>query len=549
LRNKRLSLHEIPFASAPARRNPLAMAFDSYRDFVHHLDRAGELKRISQPVATELEITELADREMKSPGGGKALLIEQPTVNGKVSPFPVAINTMGSWKRMAMSMGAETVDEVAKELGALMKAKPPASFKETIKLLGTALDLRHAKPNIVKDGPCKEVIQRFDESGKVGKWESETNATSSHLPTFPPAHFPSGLVHLPPTFPTPPTLLNLPIQKCWPLDGGRFITLPCVVTKDPDTGERNVGMYRIQIYDDRTTGMHWQLQKVGARHGRRYYETGTRMPVSIFLGGDPMFPFAATAPLPDGLDEFLLAGYLRKKSVELVKCETNDLEVPANADFVIEGYVDPTEPLRDEGPFGDHTGYYTLPEPYPVFHVTAITHRKDAVYPATIVGIPPMEDFYIGGASVKLFLPIFKMNFPEIVDIALPAEGVFHNLVFVSIKKTYPMQAYKIMHGLWGMGQMMFTKYLVVVDADVNVHNTSEVLFHLCANTDPQRDSIFTKGPSDVLDHATSEIASGSKLGIDATKKIPGEGFNRPWPPLIRMDVAVRKKIDSFFQK
>jgi 4-hydroxy-3-polyprenylbenzoate decarboxylase len=306
-------------------------------------------------------------------------------------------------------------------------------------------------------------------------------------------------------------------------------------------------MYRIQIYDPQTTGMHWQLQKVGARHGRRYYATGTRMPVSIFIGGDPMFPFAATAPLPDGLDEFLLAGYLRKKSVELVKCETNDLEVPANADFVIEGYVDPAEPLREEGPFGDHTGYYTLPEPYPVFHITAITHRKDAVYPATIVGIPPMEDFYIGGASVKLFLPIFKMNFPEIVDIALPAEGVFHNLVFVSIKKTYPMQAYKIMHGLWGMGQMMFTKYMVIVDADVDVHNTSEVLFHLTANTDPQRDSIFTKGPADVLDHATSEVAVGTKLGIDATKKLPGEGFKRAWPPLIKMDEAVRGKVNSLF--
>jgi 4-hydroxy-3-polyprenylbenzoate decarboxylase len=347
--------------------------------------------------------------------------------------------------------------------------------------------------------------------------------------------------------PRPSTLLDIPILKCWPLDGGRFITLPCVVTKDPDTGERNVGMYRIQIYDDRTTGMHWQLQKVGARHGRRYYESGTRMPVAIFLGGDPVFTFAATAPLPDGLDEFLLAGYLRKKSVELVKCETNDLEVPANADFVIEGYVDPKEPLREEGPFGDHTGYYTLPEPYPVFHVTAITHRKDAVYPATIVGIPPMEDFYMGSASVKLFLPIFKMNFPEIVDIALPAEGVFHNLVFVSIKKTYPMQAYKIMHGLWGMGQMMFTKYIVVVDDDVDVHNTSDVLFRLCANTDPQRDSIFTKGPADVLDHATSEIAIGSKLGIDATKKLPGEGFKREWPPLIKMDENVRKKIDALF--
>ena len=513
------------------------MAFDSFRDFVNALDKAGELKRISQPVATELEITEIADREMKLPGGGKALLFEKPTVNGVVSPFPVAINTLGSHKRMAMSMGAESVDEVANELGALMKAKPPTSFKEAIKLLSLALDLRHAKPKTVKSGSCKEVITKFEvRSEKVETWPPAPKIEGSHF-ALPTSHLSS-----------PPTLLNLPILKCWPLDGGRFITLPCVVTRDPDTGERTLGMYRIQIYDDKTTGMHWQLQKVAARHGRRYYEKGERMPVAIFIGGDPMFPFAATAPLPDGLDEFLLAGYLRKKSVELVKCETNDLEVPANSDFVIEGYVDPTEPLRDEGPFGDHTGYYTLPEPYPVFHITAITHRKDAVYPATIVGIPPMEDFYIGGASVKLFLPIFKMNFPEIVDIALPAEGVFHNLVFVSIKKTYPMQAYKIMHGLWGMGQMMFTKYIVVVDAGVTVHNTSEVLFHLTANTDPQRDSIFTKGPSDVLDHATSEIASGSKLGIDATKKIPGEGFKRAWPPLIKMDESVRKKIDSLFK-
>jgi 4-hydroxy-3-polyprenylbenzoate decarboxylase len=510
------------------------MAFDSFRDWVNHLDRAGELIRIQQPVATELEITALADRQMKAPGGGKALLIEKPTVNGQVSPFPVAINTMGSWKRMAMSMGAETVQEVADELGALMKAKPPTSMREAFKLLGTALELRHAKPKLVKDGPCKEVVHRFD--GEPAVTAAPVRAAAPLSP---------GMVTLPPTSATPPSLLNLPILKCWPLDGGRFITLPCVVTKDPDTGERNVGMYRIQIYDDRTTGMHWQLQKVGARHGRRYYETGTRMPVAIFIGGDPMFPFAATAPLPDGLDEFLLAGYLRRKSVELVKCETCDLEVPANADFVIEGYVDPREQLRDEGPFGDHTGYYTLPEPYPVFHVTAITHRKDAVYPATIVGVPPMEDFYMGGASVKLFLPIFKMNFPEIVDISLPAEGVFHNLVFVSIRKTYPMQAYKIMHGLWGMGQMMFTKYLVVVDHDVDVHNTSEVLFRMCANTDPQRDTVFTKGPADVLDHATSEIAAGTKLGFDATAKLPGEGFRRPWPPLIQMEKSVLAKVEQ----
>lgn len=510
------------------------MAFESFRDWVNHLDRVGELRRIRQPLATELEITEVANREMKSPGGGKALLFEAPTVNGVASPFPVAINTMGSWRRMAMSMGAETVEEVANELGSLMKAKPPTSVREALKLLGTAFELRHARPKTVRDGPCKEVIHKFEPlPTRTEPWPSapdvETGCRSPRSPAS--------------------TLLNLPILKCWPGDGGRFVTLPCVVTKDPDTGERNVGMYRIQIYDDRTTGMHWQLQKVGARHGRRYYESGTRMPVAIFLGGDPVFPFAATAPLPDGLDEFLLAGYLRRKSVELVRCETVDLEVPANADFVIEGYVDPKEPLRDEGPFGDHTGFYTLPEPYPVFHVTAITHRKDAVYPATIVGQPPMEDFYMGGASVKLFLPVFRMNFPEIVDIALPAEGVFHNLVFVSIRKTYPMQAYKIMHGLWGMGQMMFTKYLVIVDDDVDVHNTSEVLFRMCSNTDPQRDALFTRGPADVLDHATSEIAVGTKMGIDATRKLAGEGFRRRWPPLIRMDAAVIESVNEILKR
>ena len=501
------------------------MAYASYSEVLAALDRAGELKRISQPVATELEITQFADLEMKQPGGGKALLFEQPTVNGKVSPFPVAINTLGSWRRMALSMGAESVDAVAAEISALVKAKPPTSLREAFALFGTAIELRHARPKQVKTGPCKEVIHRYD-------------APASHTAPWPPA--PDWKLG---TDPFPPTLLDLPILKCWPLDGGRFVTLPCVITQDPDTGERNVGMYRMQIYDDRSTGMHWQLQKVGARHGRRYYETGKRMPVAVVLGGDPAYIFSATAPLPDGLDEFLMAGYLRRQSVELVPCETSELLVPANADIVIEGYIDPVEPLRDEGPFGDHTGFYTLPEPYPVFHVTAVTHRKNAVYPATIVGIPPMEDFYIGAAAVKLFLPVFKMNFPEIVDIALPAEGVFHNLVVVSIKKTYPMQAYKVMHGLWGMGQMMFTKYLIVVDEDVDVHNTSEVLFRLCANTDPQRDSIFTKGPADVLDHATSEVGVGGKQGIDATRKLPGEGFKREWPPIIKMDEAVKARV------
>ncbi|MGA3181451.1 MAG: menaquinone biosynthesis decarboxylase [Verrucomicrobiota bacterium] len=494
------------------------MAYSSFSEFLRALEKAGELKRIRQPVATELEITELADREMKSPGGGKALLIEQPTLEARPSPFPLAINAFGSHKRMAMSLGAESIETMAGELGSLIKAKPPASFGEAIKLLGTALDLRHAKPKIVGQGACQQVVHRF---------EGEAQPTGE-----------SGGC---------PTLLDLPILKCWPLDAGRFITLPCVVTRDPDTGERNVGMYRMQVYDGRTTGMHWQLHKVAARHGKRYFEEGKRMPVSVFLGGDPVFTFAATAPLPDGLDEFVLAGYLRKKSVELAKCLTNELEVPADADIVMEGWVDPAEPLRTEGPFGDHTGYYSLADCYPAFHITALTHRKNALYPATIVGMPPMEDFYIGSASVKLFLPVFKMTFPELVDLALPAEGVFHNLVFVSIRKTYPMQAYKIMHGLWGMGQMMFTKYIVVVDEDVNVHNTSEVLFRLCATTDPQRDTLLTRGPSDALDHATSEFAIGSKMGLDATRKLPGEGFKRAWPPLIKMSEEIRRKMDRLF--
>ena len=492
------------------------MAHESFREFLNTLEAAGELCRIKRPVASELEITEIADREMKKPGGGQALLFEQPTINGDPSPIPLAINTYGSEKRMAMTLGRETVEAAAAELNKLVKAKPPTSLGDAFNLLGTALDLRHAKPKRVNDGPCKEVIHRFENA--------------------PPAPN-DGKIS---------TLLNFPIQQCWPQDAGRFITLPCVVTHDPDTGERNLGMYRMQVFDEQTTALHWQLQKVAARHGRRYYEKGERMPVSVFIGGDPVYAFCASAPLPDGLDELLLAGWLRQKSVPLIKCETNDIEVPADADIVLEGYVDPTEPLRDEGPFGDHTGYYTLPEKYPTFHLTAITHRRDAVYPSTIVGQPPMEDFYLGTASVRLFLPILKMNFPELVDIALPAEGAFHNLVFVSIKKTYPMQAYKIMHGLWGAGQMMFAKYIVVVDDDVDVHNTSEVLFRLGACTDPQRDTLFTRGPADVLDHATTDLAIGTKLGLDATHKLPGEaGFHREWPPLITMDAAVKKKVDE----
>ena len=507
------------------------MAYASYSDFIAALENAGELRRITAPVATELEITEFADREMKSPGGGKALLFEKPTVGGVVSKFPLAINTLGSRKRMAMSLGVESVRELADQMQLILKAKPPTSLKHAWKLAMQGLDLLNAKPKRVSSGPCKEVIWKPVE----GDWKIVNRGSTSE---------PFTIHH---SLITPPTLLDLPILQCWPKDGGRFITFPCVHTRDPDTGERNLGMYRMQVYDGQTTGMHWQVHKVGARHGKRYYERGEKMPVAVTIGGDPAYTFAATAPLPDGLDEILFAGFIRKKPVPLVKCETNDLEVPADADIVLEGYVQPGE-MRPEGPFGDHTGFYTPVDDYSVFHLTAITHRRDAIYPCTIVGIPPMEDFYMGTASVAIFLPVFQMSFPEIVDIALPAEGVFHNLVFVSIRKQYPWQAYKIMNGLWGMGQMMFSKYIVVVDEDCDVHNTSEVLFRLCANTDPQRDSTFVKSPCDALDHAPTVPCIGSHMGLDATRKLPGEGYTRGWPELVKMDAEVKAKVDNYLR-
>jgi 4-hydroxy-3-polyprenylbenzoate decarboxylase len=476
------------------------MAYDSQREFVARLEAAGELKRITIEVDPVLEITEFADREMKSPGGGKALLFEKC----KGARYPHLVNGYGSAKRMALALGVNDVEEIAREVQGILTAKPPTSFKEAIGLLGKALDLRHAKPGRAQKGAPTEDLHGLSE---------------------------------------------LPVQQCWPQDAGRFITLPLVVTRDPDTGVRNVGMYRMQVIDDRTTFMHWQLHKTGARHWRRYCELKQRMPVTVGLGGDPVYAFSASAPLPDGLDEMMLAGYLRKSSVPMVKCQTNDLEVPANCDFVLEGYVDPAEPTALEGMFGDHTGYYTLPEPYPKFHIERIAARPGAIYPSTIVGIPPMEDFYMGTASVRIFLPMLKMNFQEIVDIALPAEGVFHNLVFVSIKKTFPYQAMRVMHGLWGMGQMMFTKMIVVVDADVNVHDTREVLFRLCANIDPQRDTIMTRGPADVLDHSTPAMGYGSKLGFDATHKIAGEKDCRPWPPIISMPAEVKRRVDELLKK
>jgi 4-hydroxy-3-polyprenylbenzoate decarboxylase len=493
------------------------MAFRSFQDFVEQLDRAGELQHITEEVDTELIIAEWANREMKSPGGGKALLFQKPIIDGKMSAFPVAINTMGSRKRIAMALGVNDVSHLAQEIQLILKAKPPTDLREGFALLKQGIHLLHARPKHVKEAACQEVVQIFDQD-RTSNIEHQTSKGC--------------------------TLRDLPILKCWPKDGGRFITFPNVHTRDPESGARNVGMYRMQIFDERTTAMHWQVHKVGARHGKVYYQRGERMPVAVTLGGDPALTFAATAPLPDGLDEILFAGFLRKKSVELVKCKTIDVEVPADADFVLEGFVQPGE-MRPEGPFGDHTGFYTAVEDYPVFHLTAITHRRDAIYPTTIVGPPPMEDFYMGDATVRIFLPVFKMNFPEMVDMTLPPEGVFHNLVFVSIRKQYPYQAFKVMHGLWGMGQMMFSKYIVVVDEDCDVHNTSEVLFRLCANTDPERDSTIIRNPSDSLDHAPTEQNIGSHMGIDATRKLPGENYHRPWPELLKMDERVQAIVDS----
>jgi 4-hydroxy-3-polyprenylbenzoate decarboxylase len=491
------------------------MAYRSFRHFLETLEQAGELTRVTDPVDTNLLITEWADREMKSPGGGKALLFEQPVVDGNVSKFPVAINTMGSRKRIAMALGRQSIEEIAQEIQLILKAKPPTDLREGWSLLKQGIHLLHARPKQVRDAPCQEIVHNIEsDAGRADDF----------------------------------SLRDLPILKCWPKDGGRFITLPNVHTRDPESGARNVGVYRMQIFDERTTAMHWQVHKVGARHGKRYYERNERMPVAVTLGGDPALSFAATAPLPDGLDEILFAGFLRRKSIEMVKCKTIDLDVPADVDFVLEGYVQPGE-MRPEGPFGDHTGYYTAVEDYPVFHLKTITHGRDAVYPTTIVGIPPMEDFYIGDAVVRIFLPVFKMNFPELVDMTLPAEGVFHNLVFVSIRKQYPYQAFKVMHGLWGMGQMMFSKYIVVVDEDCDVHNTSEVLFRLCANTDPARDTTVIKNPSDSLDHAPSEQNIGSHMGFDATRKLPGENYHRQWPELLKMTDEAKALVDALQKK
>ncbi|NDB95221.1 MAG: menaquinone biosynthesis decarboxylase, partial [Verrucomicrobia bacterium] len=400
------------------------MAYASSNDWVERLEREGELLRIREPACVDLEIAAAADLESKSDQGGKALFFEKPVdLQGKPYGFPVLINGYGSARRMAMALGRESVEEIGTEVGDLVKAKPPAGMSEAWELLRKGLELRHARPVSSSKGACQEVVHRVEDGGRG--------------------------------------LLDIPVLKTWPKDGGPFLTLPQVITEDPETKERNVGMYRIQVFGPWEAALHWQLHKVGARHGKKYREMGKPMPVAVALGGDPANAFAATAPLPDGIDEYMFAGFLRKKSVAFVPAVSQPIQVPADADFVIEGTVDPVGEPVEEGPFGDHTGFYTPVDKYPRFRVTAITHRKNAVYPATVVGRPPMEDFWLGSASVRILLPVLKMNFPELVDLALPAEGVFHNLAFVSLKKQYPYQAFKLMHGLWGAGQMMFTKIIV----------------------------------------------------------------------------------------
>jgi 4-hydroxy-3-polyprenylbenzoate decarboxylase len=477
------------------------MPYNSLADFIQVLEREGELKRIDHPVRAELEITEIADRVMKR--GGPALLFEN--IIGK--KIPLLINAFGSAKRMALALGVSEIEEIAREIAKLIQTKPPRSFKDKLHLLSELIKLAGVPPKIVKDAPCHEVIDRE------------------------------------------PDLSILPVLTCWPGDGGPFITLPMVFSKDPFKGTRNVGLYRMQVFDSRTTGMHWHLHKVGARHYQRQKEHTGRLELAACLGGDPAMIYAATAPLPDQIDEILFTGFLRKKGVELVKGVTVDVEVPASSDIVIEGYVDPAEPLRREGPFGDHTGFYSLADDYPVFHVTCITHRKNPIYPTTIVGRPPMEDAYLGKATERLFLPLLRVTLPEIVDMNLPVHGVFHNLAIVAIKKEFPGHARKVMHALWGLGQMMFTKTLIVVDHDVKIHDLTEITWIVGNHIDPKRDMVFVEGPVDVLDHAAPVLAYGSKVGIDATRKWRSEGFEREWPDAIVMDDKIKQYIDSIWAK
>jgi 4-hydroxy-3-polyprenylbenzoate decarboxylase len=478
------------------------MAYKDLQDFLKTLDKKKELKRIKTPLNPVLEIAEVTDRVSKS--CGPALLFESPTQG----EFPVLTNAFGSFGRMHLALEAESLDAMADEVTQFIEIEKPKGLIKKLQLIPKIQRLSRIFPKEVDKGRCQDVVYTGDEVD----------------------------------------LGRLPVLTTWPGDAGPFITLPVVMTKNPETGMRNAGMYRMQVFDRKTTGMHWHRHKGGAHHYHLAETRGQRLEVAVAIGPDPAVTYAATAPLPDELDEMLFAGFLRQAPVELVKCRTVDIEVPANAQFVLEGYVEPGE-RRREGPFGDHTGYYSLADDYPVFHVTALTHRKDAVYPATLVGPPPMEDCYMGKATERLFLPLIRKQLPEIVDMNLPLEGVFHNLCFVSMDKRYPGHTRKVMYALWGMGQMMFTKIIVILDAGVNVQNTSEVLWRLGNNVDPERDIVILKGPLDALDHASPTAFYGGKIGIDATGKGPDDGHHREWPDALRMPPEVKARIDSVWDE
>ena len=480
------------------------MAYRDLREFIARLEKNKQLVRITAPVNQDLEITEIADRVMKSAGEKNVALLFE---NVRGHTMPVAINLFGSETRMAWALGVERVNDLNEKLSAFISMDMPRGLIEKAQRgLEMLNSLKNTEPRYVSRGACQEVVM------------------------------------------TQPNLSALPIIKCWPLDAGRYITLPSVFSRDPQTGKRNVGMYRLQVFDDQTLGMHWQRHKGGTEHQRVAQDLGAeKIPVAVSLGGDPAIIWAGSAPLPPNIDEMMLAGWLRGKSVELVKCVSQPLQVPADAEIIIEGYVDPRDAMRKiEGPFGDHTGYYSLADNYPVMHITAITHRRDAIYPTTIVGKPPMEDYWMGKATERLFLPLMKLFMGEIVDVNMPAEGVFHNLVIVSIKKRFPGHARKVMYGLWGLGLMMLTKTIIVVDADVDVQNLSQVAFEVLANYDPLRDLQIVSGATDDLDHASLEKNFGGKLGIDATRKTERDpGQHQQWPPEITMSPEIRALVDQ----
>jgi 4-hydroxy-3-polyprenylbenzoate decarboxylase len=476
------------------------VAFQDLREFIALLDKRGQLRRISAPVTRELEITEIADRLVKGPEAqNHALLFER--VEG--FSIPLLINTFGTEARMAWALGVERLDELGERVRQLLDLRMPGSLLEKLRKGLELLEVARTGPKVVRSGPCQEVVETAN-----------------------------------------PSLAEIPALRCWPGDAGHYITFPLVLSRDPVTGFRNVGTYRLQVFDDKTLGMHWQTHKGGAEHEREARRVGReRMPVAVALGADPATMYTGTAPLPPGLDEIMLAGWLRGQGVELVRCRTIDLEVPAHAEIVLEGYVDPAE-SRVEGPFGDHTGYYSLAHPYPVFHLTALTHRRNPIYPTIIVGRPPMEDYWLGKATERLFLPIIRMMLPEIVDMNMPAEGVFHNLVIVSVKKRYPGQTRKVMYGLWGLGLLMLAKHVVVVDEWVNVHDLSEVAWRVTNTIDPARDLVVVEGPSDDLDHAALRHRYGGKLGIDATEKRgPLDAVQQAWPDEIRMSEEIRQRV------